>query len=84
MTPEPNKLALADMLDEYDDPKLYKIINELKSGYYNEWNGGKLDSPIATLVSDLLKAGHPAIANRCVNGEWDDDVPEPPEDESDD
>lgn len=49
---------------------LRKVINRARAGYYDDYKSSHA-TPQALLVQDLYKIGHPAFAQRVIDGEFD-------------
>ena len=62
------KLALA--LEACNDPALKTMIKLARMGHYDDYKS-ELVAPIFTLVIDAVNAGHPEIAERAKNGDFD-------------
>lgn len=67
---ETSKEKLARALEEAGDPKLAKMIERARDGFYSDYES-PLALPELTLVRDLAAAGHPDLARRAQAGEFD-------------
>ena len=61
------KQRLAAVLDRAG---LYDLAKLARDGLYDDFES-PFAMPCHRLVSDLLSAGHPALAKRARSGEWD-------------
>lgn len=66
----PTTERLAKALEELGDPKLADMIKRAREGYYDDYKATILD-PDMELVHELRTAGHPHMAARVQDGEWD-------------
>lgn len=65
-----SKERLAAALAETGDPKLTKMIERARAGYYHDFES-PLATPIMELVKDLRRAGRHDLAKRAAEGEFD-------------
>lgn len=61
---------LAQTLEAEQDPALAELITQARQGYYHDFLS-PLATPEIQLVADLRAAGHEALAQRVIAGEFD-------------
>ena len=66
----PTTERLARALEELNDPKLSEMVAKARAGYYDDFKSD-LAQPLTTLYMDLMDVGHPEMAQRVVDGEFD-------------
>lgn len=66
----PTTERLAQALEAANDPKLALMIVRARDGYYDDYKSD-IAAPITNLVWDLEQAGHPELAQRAKDGEFD-------------
>ena len=66
---------LARALEAAEDPELAPMIRKARAGYYHDFLS-PLALPEMQLVADLKEAGHPALAQRVADGEFDSSTAE--------
>ena len=71
--PTTERLALA--LEAANDPALARMIALARVGHYDDFKS-EIAAPIVALVNDLEHAGHPELAQRARNGEFDGTIEE--------
>jgi hypothetical protein len=74
-TPLPTTERLAQALEALNDPNLAAMIGRARAGCYDEFKTD-LTLPLVQLVSDLRAAGHPGMAQRVIDGEFDSTLEE--------
>lgn len=66
----PTTERLARALEAANDPALAELIIRARAGHYDDYKTD-IALPIVTLVADLERAGHPELAQRAREGEFD-------------
>ncbi len=66
----PTTERLARALEAADDPVLAHMIVRARAGYYDDYKS-TIAWPISELIHDLEQAGHPELAQRARDGEFD-------------
>ncbi len=66
----PTTERLARALEALNDPRLLNMIAQARAGYYDDFKS-TLNFPCIQLVRDLEAAGHPDLAARARDGEFD-------------
>jgi hypothetical protein len=61
---------LARALEALNDLNVAEMVVKARDGYYDDYKS-PLDFPIRRLVHDLEAAGHPEMAERVKDGEFD-------------
>ena len=73
--PIPTTERLARALEAANDPTLARMIALARAGHYDDFKSD-IAAPIVALVNDLERAGHPELAQRARNGEFDGTIEE--------
>jgi hypothetical protein len=71
----PTTERLAHALEAANDPALAPMIALARAGHYDDFKSD-LATPIVQLVNDLERAGHPELAQRAKDGEFDGTIEE--------